>query len=119
MSDVYATWHQQLGHRQYRITVTMSGHGADPEAGEMFLDGFLSKHPEIGPVVSQDADADTISVTFTLDASDDKHAIGLADVVFSSGGIASGVPAGEILRLELEPAGAESPITEEHEPLPA
>lgn len=120
-NDVYAAWHKQLGHREYRITITMTGHGSDHEAGEAFLSGFLAKHPEVGPVVAQNSEADTIAVTFSLAASDEQHALSLAEVVFSTGGIASGVPAGEIVRLELEPVdGEDEPsVTEEQEALPA
>jgi hypothetical protein len=68
-----------------------------------FLDGFLDKHPETGPVVSQDCVAGTISVTFSLQASSQDHALKLGQVVWADGGAASGIKPTHVVRLEIEP----------------
>lgn len=102
--DIYAAWHRELGHSEHRITITMAGYGADEEAGEAFLEGFLKAHPETGPVVSQNAEADTISVTFSLQASGQDHALKLGNVVWVEGGAASGLEPTHIVRAEIEPA---------------
>jgi hypothetical protein len=103
MDDIYEAWHHELGHAEYRITITMAGYGRDEDAADAFLDGFLEKHPETGPVVSQDGAADTISVTFSLQASSQEHALKLGQVVWAEGGAATGLEPTHVVRLEIEP----------------
>jgi len=103
--ETYQDWHLDLGHSEYRITVTMAGYGSDPDDGEAFLEGFLDKCPEIGPVITQDLDGDTIAVTFSVHATNSNHANQLADVAWSTGGPASGLPFTEIVRVETERVG--------------
>lgn len=102
-SKLYDAWHERLGHREYRLTYVMSGYGADVDDAESFLDGFLGEHPDVGPVVSQDAAADEIAVTFSLRGKDPEHAVELGWVVFTDGGAASGLQPTTIVRIELEP----------------
>jgi hypothetical protein len=103
MDDIYEAWHRELGHAEYRITITMAGYGQDEEAAESFLEGFLEKHPETGPVVSQNRVADTISVTFSLKAGGQEHALNLGQVVWVEGGAASGLEPTRVVRAEIEP----------------
>jgi hypothetical protein len=103
MDDIYEAWHRDLGHAEYRITITMAGYGADEDAADAFLEGFLEKHPETGPVVSQNRGADTISVTFSLKASGQEHALKLGQVVWAEGGAASGLEPTRVVRAEIEP----------------
>jgi hypothetical protein len=103
MDDIYEAWHRKLGHAEYRITITMSGYGRDEDAADALLGGFLEKHPEAGPVVSQDRDADTIAVTFSLQASSQDHALRLGQVVWGDGGAASGLAPPSVVRVEIEP----------------
>lgn len=103
MDDIYEAWHRELGHAEYRITITMAGYGQDEDAAESFLEGFLEKHPETGPVVSQNRAADTISVTFSLKAGGQEHALNLGQVVWVEGGAASGLEPTRVVRAEIEP----------------
>jgi hypothetical protein len=101
-STTYASWHRRLGHGEYRVRITMSGHGTADEAAEAFLDGLLKTNPECGPVVSQNSAEDTISVLVGLRAKDEENAVHLAAEVWAEGGIASGLEAGDIVRVEVE-----------------
>lgn len=103
MDDIYEAWHRELGHAEYRITITMAGYGGDEDAAESFLEGFLEKHPETGPVVSQNRASDTLSVTFSLKASGQEHALKLGQVVWAEGGAASGLEPTHVVRAEIEP----------------
>jgi len=103
MDDIYEAWHRELGHAEYRITITMAGYGGDEDAADTLLEGFLEKHPETGPVVSQDRGADTISVAFSLQASSQDHALRLGQVVWADGGTASGLAPTHVVRVEIEP----------------
>lgn len=115
-------WLRDLGHSEYRITITMAGYGADADVAETLLEGFLDKHPETGPVVSQDREADTLSVTFSLKVSGQEHALKLGQAVWAEGGAASGLQPTHVVRVEIEPVqGAEGaaedrPPTGEHVP---
>jgi hypothetical protein len=108
MDDIYEAWHRRLGHAEYRITITMAGYGRDEDAADAFLEGFLAKHPETGPVVSQNRAADALSVTFSLQASDQDHALKLGHVVWAEGGAASGLEPTHVVRVEIEPV--EEPV---------
>jgi hypothetical protein len=90
------------GHAEYRITISMAGYGQGEDAAESFLEGFLEKHPETGPVVSQNRVADTISVTFSLKAGGQEHALNLGQVVWVEGGAASGLEPTRVVRAEIE-----------------
>jgi len=101
--DIYEAWHRELGHAEYRITITMAGYGTDEDAADALLEAFLEKHPETGPVVSRNRGADTISVTFSLQASGQEHALKLGQVVWAEGGAASGLEPTRVVRAEIEP----------------
>lgn len=51
----------------YRITVTIAGYGKDETLAERVLDQLLDQRADVGPVVSQDRDADTLTVTLAVD----------------------------------------------------
>jgi hypothetical protein len=109
-STTYASWHRRLGHGEYRVRITMTGHGAADEAAEAFLDGLLQTNPECGPVVSQDSAEDTISVIVGLRAKNEENAVHLAAEVWAEGGIASGLEPGEITRIEVERVVGSEPV---------
>jgi hypothetical protein len=90
------------GHAEYRITITMAGYGADADAAETLLESFLEKHPECGPVVSRNREVDTLSVTFSLKASGQEHALKLGQVVWAEGGATSGLQPTHVVRAEVE-----------------
>jgi len=104
--DFYAAWHREAGNSEYRITITMAGYGSDPDAGERFLEGFLEACPEMGPVVSQDAEEDTISVTLAVSAGDRDRAVDLAGIAWVRGGSASGLEPTRVVRVEVEDVNA-------------
>lgn len=106
MGRIYEAWYRELGAAEYRLTITMSGYGHDENAADTLLDGFLEKHPDTGPVVSQDRAAGTISVTFSLQASSQDHALKLGQVVWAESGAASGLKPTHVVRLEIEPIEA-------------
>lgn len=106
MGDICEAWHRSPGHAEYRITITMAGYGTDADAAGTLLEGFLKKHPETGPVVSQNRKADTLSVTFSLEASSQEHALKLGQVIWAEGGVASGLQPTHVARAEIEPLEA-------------
>ena len=55
---------------EHRIRVTVARQGLDEANGERVLEAFLETHPETGPVVDQNLELGTLSVTFSLDAED-------------------------------------------------
>lgn len=99
----YKEWHLNLGHSEYRITITMAGYGSDMEAAEDFLEAFHEKCPEASPVVSTNSEADTISVTVAVHAKSSEHAQQLAAVIWQTGGEASGLIPGDVVNIEIEP----------------
>ena len=99
----WMAWYRGMGHAEYRITNTMAGYGADEDAADALLRGFLKKHPETGPVVSQNRAANTISVTFSLEAGGQEHALKLGQAVWVEGGAASGLEATRVVCAEIEP----------------
>jgi hypothetical protein len=76
---------------EVRFSFTIAEHGFDVEAAERFLDGFLTAHPETGPVVSQNIRTGELSVTFSVDAEDVLDAVQRAREVFLEGATASGL----------------------------
>ncbi len=119
MDDIYEAWHRDLGHAEYRITITMAGYGTDEDAADALLEAFLTKHPDTGPVVSQNRAADTISVTFSLKAGGQEHALKLGQVVWAEGGAASGLEPTRVVRAEIEPvedAAEDQAVTGERVP---
>lgn len=103
--SIYEAWHRSLGHAEYRVTLTMSGHGSDEAVAEDFLEGYLQTHPDAGPIVSQNSKDDTISVTLSVRASTQQRALELAVEIFVAGGEKSGVPPGRAVRAEVELVG--------------
>lgn len=120
MDNIYEAWHRDLGHAEHRITITMAGYGMDEDAADALLEAFLARHPETGPVVSQNRAADTISVTFSLKAGGQEHALKLGRVVWAEGGAASGLEPTRVVRAEIEPVeGAAEDHTAAGERVPA
>lgn len=80
-----------------RVRVTISEHGADPDNGERFLEGFLATHPETNPVVSQNTADGTLTVSFTVEAEDAFAAGPVGGQIFAEGANASGLAVTEVL----------------------
>jgi len=74
---------------RYRFRVTLDAYGHDEDAAEQFLNGFVTTHPEVGPVVSQDTEVGTMTVTFSIEAASLDEALDLGRPVFIEGASAS------------------------------
>lgn len=100
---------------EYRLTITIPAHGMLEENAELLLDAFLRVHPEVGPVVSGNLMDSTLSVTFSLEASD-------LDTAFQRGQaiLAEGVSASRLtVRAGAVKASVEALEESELEPVPA
>jgi len=103
MNDsIYQAWHRELGHAEYRLSITMEGYGADEDAAEAFLCGFEQEHPEVGAVISQNSAEDTITAIFSLSANSDLHALKLGAAIWVEAGVASGLVPKDVIRTETE-----------------
>lgn len=97
---------------RYRLRITLAGYGKDEDSAEAFLEGFATTHSEVGAAVSQDTSADTLTVAFSLEASDPNDAVERARPIFMEGATASGLKPVEVIELnaslaetrELQPA---------------
>jgi hypothetical protein len=103
MNDrIYQAWHRKIGHAEYRLHITMAGYGSDEEAADAFLGGFEQAHPEAGAVISQNSEEDTITATFSLNATNDQHALDLGIMFWAESGTASGLEPYDVVRTEIE-----------------
>lgn len=103
MADkLYEKWHESLGNKEWRITVSLGGYGADEDAADAFLDGFLEHHADAGPVVSQDASSDETAIVFSVMAADARHALDLGEVIFVDGAKRSGLTPVPTVKVEVE-----------------
>jgi hypothetical protein len=103
MNDtIYQAWHRKLGRAEYRLRITMAGYGSDEDAADAFLSAFLSEHPEVGAVISQDHAEDTITATFSLAATNERHALDLGVTIWLESGAASGLEPHDVVRVEIE-----------------
>lgn len=112
--QLYERWHESLGSKEWRITVSLSGYGRDEEAADALLDAFLEHHAAAGPVVSQNANSDETAVVYSVMAANARHALDLADTIFLDGASRSGLRPVQF-RFEIEcvqDCGDESPTAE-------
>ena len=85
----------------YRLRITLDSYGDCEEYAEQFLEGFAASHPEVGPVVSQNVLEGTLTVVFSLEATDDEDAVGKARPIFLEGAKASGLTPRPIAELNV------------------
>ena len=95
---------------EYRIWVTLAEHGRSGIAednAERLLDAFEKVHPEVGPSVGANPSQGTLSVLFSLDATDANEAFERGRPIFAAGLRASGLRPTPVTRIEIEavPAG--------------
>lgn len=102
---LYQAWHRRLGHAEYRLSITMAGYGSDEDAAEAFLEGFMQVHREVGAVIAQSQDEDTITAVFSLAATNEQHALSLGSMIWAESGEASGLSPHEVIRTEIELLG--------------
>lgn len=86
---------------RYRFRITLAGYGNDERSAESLLDGFADTHPEVGPVVSQDVDADTLTIVFSLEAGDPNVALDLGRPIFLEGVAASQLEPVELIEINV------------------
>lgn len=96
---------------RYRFRITLSGYGGDEERAERLLDGFAETHPEVGPVVSQDSDADTLTVVFSLEAGDPNEAFDLGRPIFLEGAAASELEPVDLIEINISLISSEAKKT--------
>lgn len=82
----------------HRLTITIAGHGRDETTADRVLDAFQAVHPEVGAVITQDTQADSMEITFSFDgpADDVDQAFAVGRAIFADGMTAS--------RIEFKPA---------------
>lgn len=91
----------------YRLTLTVSEHGHLPENGEILLRAFTTTHPEVGPVVSQNTETGSLSVTIALAAADASEAVKEAIPIFLEGLMKSGLSPANTLEISAGPITSE------------
>ena len=69
----------------FRLRLSISDLGRDPENGERLLEAFMVTHPEAGPVVSQNVRTGRLVVTIAVDGTDITKALGDGVPIFVDG----------------------------------
>jgi hypothetical protein len=80
----------------FRLRLSISDLGREPENGERLLDAFMKTHPEAGPVVSQNVQTGRLVVTIAVDGIDITEALGEGVPIFIDG-LASKLPPPDVL----------------------
>jgi len=101
----------------FRLRLSISDLGRDPENGERLLDAFMETHPEVGPVVSQNVRTGRLVVTIAVEGTDITEALGKGVPMFVDGLGASKLAPPDLLDVsasvipadELEETGALQP----------
>ena len=91
----------------YRLTLTVSDHGRSPENGEIMLGAFATTHPEVGPVVSQNTETGSLTVTIAVAAADASEAVKEAIPIFLEGLVKSGLAPANTLEISAGPITSE------------
>lgn len=91
----------------YRLTLTVSEHGHSPENGEILLHAYSTTHPEAGPVVSQNTETGSLSVTIAVQAADASEAVKEAMPIFVEGLAKSGLSPANTLEISAGPITSE------------
>ena len=90
--------------KEFRIAITAAEHGrreVAEENMERLLEAFESTHPEAGAVIGADHNMGSVDATFSICADDANAALDIAAEVFTDAANASGLPATEIIRVDL------------------
>lgn len=94
---------------EYRLTVTVSEYGRDPQNAQVFLKSFYKLYPEAGAVADQNLKTGALSVTFLFDAGDDlAEASNTGAGMFVEAANASGLPATPFVEAVLTPVDSEA-----------
>jgi hypothetical protein len=81
----------------FRLRLSISDLGWDPENGERLLDAFMKTHPEAGPVVSQNVQTGRLVVTIAVDGLGITEALGKGVPIFIDGLGASELPPSDVI----------------------
>jgi hypothetical protein len=76
----------------FRLRLSISDLGRDPQNGERLLEAFMKTHPEAGPVVSQNVETGRLVVTIAVEGTDITEALGTGVPIFVDGLGASKLP---------------------------
>jgi hypothetical protein len=85
----------------FRLRLSISGLGRDPENGERALEAFMRTHPEAGPVVSQNAQTGRLDVTIAVDGLDITEALTKGVSIFVGGLAASKLPSSDVVDISV------------------
>jgi hypothetical protein len=86
----------------HRVRITLSEYGRDEEVAERVLDAFVAAHPEVGPVVSQDTQANTLTIVIAVDAPNAYDAWERACEICPPTWDAIGLPLTEIVAIDVK-----------------
>jgi hypothetical protein len=87
---------------EYQVTITVSEHGYDPAAADRLLDTFLTADADAGPAVSQDVDAGTLTVAFSVHGDEALVIPTKAVQMFADMSRAAGLPLTEVLGVHID-----------------
>ena len=91
----------------FRLRLSISDLGRDPENGEHLLEAFMRTHPEAGPVVSQNVEIGRLVVTIAVDGTDITEALGKGVPIFVDGLGASKLVPPDVLEVSASPIPAD------------
>jgi hypothetical protein len=81
----------------FRLRLSISDLGRDPENGERLLEAFMETHPEAGPVVSQNVRTGRVVVTIAVEGTDITEALAKGVPIFVDGLGASKLPPSDLV----------------------
>jgi hypothetical protein len=81
----------------FRLRLSISHLGREPENGERLLEAFTKSHPEAGPVVSQNVQTGQLVVTIAVEGTDITRALARGVPIFVDGLAASKLTPSDVL----------------------
>jgi hypothetical protein len=91
----------------FRLRLSSSDLGRDPENGERLLEAFVNTHPEAGPVVSQNVQTGRLVATIAVEGTDITKALVKGVSIFVDGLGASKLPPSDALDISASPIAAD------------
>jgi len=101
---------------EHRFSITFPELGSSEDVIERVLEGFLTTHPEVGPVVSANTESGELTVTWSLEADSFEDAHERSTPVFVEGMAAAGVPEVSPIRVGIEVVEVEESVEAEAPP---
>lgn len=99
-----------MDYRLHITTRSLADHPDRGELGELVLDGFMRRHADTGPVVSQNTETGEVGVTIAVDADSLPAATATGFQVFAEGMIDAGFLGASIDHIDGEPADADTQL---------